>query len=272
MRFVRIRLKDLPRWQSQLEALEQLSVYPLGNDSFRISHGQDYFAFFQRLGDVRYYALHDHGRLVAVGCGVLRPRLDKNTPRRWYVGDFKVHPDYRGQHLLVSIFRRAFWQNYVRCPRGYAIAMNPPDHRVPPAVRAFAHFKWLPMSLIDVWQLDIYAADAAALRPALPLLGAGRGPPRFISLLGTKDLVLQSTQMPLPLLHLAFAPRRDSASPQATEFAEPQELHTHMWCVPQASALTTRLAAAGFTPTASATVVSHRLNRFDPASIDTSEI
>lgn len=269
MRLFRITREALPQWQEQLEALEHRAVYPLGDDAFRLSHGEDYFAFFERLGTVFYYALEDGGRLVAVGCGVLRPG-EGGTPRRWYAGDLKVHPDSRGRHVPVALMRRAIPRNYLRCARGYGIAMNPAGAQVPPAFRSFAYFKWLPVGWVDFWQLDIYAADDDGMTAALSLLEKAapeRGRPHFVSLLGVKDLLLESTGKPLPLLHLRYGVVRD-----ARTFERPQRGHTHMWCVPRESPLTHRLASEGFVPTASATVGSHRLPRGHRACIDTSEI
>ena len=265
MRFLRIDRAELPRWHRELEALEADARYPLGDDAFRLSHGPDYFAFFERLGALRYYALEDRGRLVAVGCGMLR--TPEVGPRHWYLADLKVHPAYRGRHLPIALFRRAFVQNYVRAPRGYGIAMDPPDGRVPPAVRLLAHFRFLPPSLLDTTRLDLWSSDEAGMRRALPLLAPGRGTPRFVSLLGVKDLVLESTGAPLPLLHLSFASR-----PERRTFAEPQPGHTHMWCLPRGAPLAAALAAAGFRPSASATIVHHRMRGYDWARIDTSEI
>lgn len=263
MRFFRITRASLPRWQPQLEALERLAVYPLGRDAFRISHGRNYFAFFERMGRVAYYAMAEGGTLAAVGCGILRD----DSPRRWYVSDVKVHPRFRGRHLMVSMIYRAFWQNYLRCPRGYAVAMDPPDGRTPPALRSFSHFRWLPASTLGFFRLDLYSADDAGARRALPLIARGLGTPRFLSLLGVKDLILESTRAPLPLLHLSFSSR-----PAPREFAEPQPGHTHMWCVPREDPRTAILRAAGFVPTATATVIYHRLGDFDGTAIETAEI
>lgn len=266
MRFFRISRANLAHWQSQLEALEQLSEYPLGADSFRLSHGADYFAFFERMGEVVYYGLEEGGKLVAVGCGILRPKED-GLPRRWYVSDIKVHPEFRGRHLMVKLFARAFFQNYLRCPRGYAVAMDPPDGRVPPSLRALQHFKWLPATATGYLRLNLYSADAAEMQRALPLLSTGEARPRFLSLRGAKDLMMQSTKTALPLLHLSFSSR-----PAPQVFEQPQSGYTHMWCLPQASSLSEHLHRHDFRPSATATVIYHRLSDFDGSAIETAEI
>lgn len=260
MRIFRITREELPRYQAQLEALEQRSVYPLGQDSFRLSHGADYFAFFERMGEVEYWATEDEGKLVAVGCGVLRA-----NPPRWYGSDLKVHPDYRGRHLPLRMVNRLWFRRYLRCGRGYGVAMDPADGREPPTLRLLRHFKFLPM--VKVVPLVLYSEDAEGMARARPILEAHRGPLHFVSLLGIKDLVLESTKAPLSLLHVGYGPRVDRRT-----FGEPQAAHAHMWCTPRGDALHTALEAAGFRVSATASILHHRLGDFDWAALTTSEI
>lgn len=260
MRIFRITREDLPRYQAQLEALEQRSVYPLGQDSFRLSHGQDYFAFFERMGEVEYWATEDEGKLVAVGCGVLR-----ENPPRWYGSDLKVHPDYRGRHLPLRMVNRLWFRRYLRCGCGYGVAMDPADGREPPTLRLLRHFKFLPM--VKVVPLVLYSEDAEGMARARPILEAHRGPLHFVSLLGIKDLVLESTKAPLPLLHVGYGLRVDRRT-----FAEPQAAHAHMWCTPRGDALHGALEGAGFRVSATASILHHRLGDFDWGRLTTSEI
>lgn len=267
MRLLRITRAQLAALQPQLEALEHLAEYPLGEDAFRISHGRDYFAFFERLGELYYFALEEGGVLVAVGCGMVRP-AEGALPRRWYAADLKVHPDWRGRHLPMRMLRGLFLQNYLRCPRGYGVAMDPADGREPPALRSFRHFPWLARATSTrMFPLDLWAADAEGMSRALPILIAARGAPRFLSLAGVKDLLLRSTGAPMPLLHLSW-----SARPAPAVLDAPREGHTHMWCTPRASRLRAPLIDAGFAPTATATVITHRLPGFDGEEIETAEI
>ncbi len=267
MRFFEIVRAELPRWQPQLAALEQLSSYPLGADRFRIDHGADYLAFFERLGRPRYYAMEEDGRLIAVGCAVLRDASPRGSPRRWYVADLKVHPDHRGRGLPVQMLRRGFVQNYVRCPRGYAVAMDPDDGREPPAFRLLRHFELLPAAWRAQTSLAIWSGDADQARRASPILVAARGPLHFVSLRGVKDLVVERTAAPLPLWHVRHGARTD-----ARVADEPQAGATHMWCAPRDGSLSRALVEGGFAPAASATVLHHRLRGFDASDIDTSEI
>lgn len=268
MRLLRLTRADLGRYQGELEALEQHSVYPLGDDAFRISHGADYFAFFERLGELTYYAMEHEGRLIGVGGGILQ-REEDGLPRRWYVADVKVHPDFRGQHVLVGMLTRGFWPCYLQCRRGYAIAMDPPDGRVPPAVRSLRHYSWLPRFGTELLGLALFTAEQAEMEALLPLLRElrpGRRA-RFLSTTGIKDLVLESTKQPYPLLHISFSDR-----PAPRVYESPQPGHAHMWCLPRAHPLVARLAQRGVRPSATATVIKHRLPTLDGTTIDTSEI
>jgi GNAT superfamily N-acetyltransferase len=266
--FFRIQREELPRWQAELEALEQRSVYPLGDDAFRISHGADYFAFFERLGRVHYYAMAHEGRLIGVACAMLRP-AEGELPSRWYVADLKVHPDFRGQHVPLRMLYRGFVPRYLECPRGYAVAMDPPDGRRPPGIRLLDHFSWLPRLGTDYLSLDLFTADADSIDTLLPLLSEAHPGRRlrFVSTLGIKDLVLESTGRPYPLLHLSPSDR-----PAPRVFERPQPDHVHMWCLPRRHPLVARLAERGVVPSASATVVHHRIPGFDGLSIETAEI
>jgi len=264
MKLVRVTRENLAHWQGELESLEMRSSYPLGGDTFRISHGRNYFAFFERLGDVRYYAWeHDH-QLVAVGCGVLR-----RNPSRWYLADVKVRSDFRGQHLPIAMLKRAFLPNWLRCGKGYAVAMNPADGSEPKSVRLMQHFGWIPPSLIASFQLQIFSADVDKMRALLSIVTqqSGLGRPHFVSLKGVKDLILESTKQPLSLLHAKFGDAVDERT-----FREPQKGSTHMWCCPAQSPLAAALAQAGEAPSATATVIQHRLGGFDWRRLDTSEI
>lgn len=266
MRFFRITQAQLPQWQEQLEALERLSEYPLGRDWFQISHGENYFAFFERMGDVAYYGLEEDKQLVAVGCGILRP-AQPGHKRCWYVSDIKVHPKFRGRHFMVHLFARAFFQNYVRCPRGYAVAMDAPDGEMPPSLRSIQHFKWLSAASTGYLRLNIYSADEKRTRELWPVVTFGRAEARLLSLRGVKDLVLKSSQAPLPLLHVSF-----SARPAPVVFVKPQPGYTHMWCAPQHSPVAQAMARLHVNPTATATVLHHRLPGFDGSTIETAEI
>lgn len=248
-------------WRGPVAALESSARYPLGTDQFRIDHGADYFRFFDRLGALAYYVAADEGGVVAVGCGVLRD-LPGFGPA-WYVGDLKVRPERRGEHVPLRMLAAAFPAEYPRCRRGYGISMDPPEgeNRV---LRIFRRFPLVPLS--HAATLEIFSFDAEAMRRVESLVRAQRGPLRYLSLRGTKDLVLESTGAPLPLVHVQHGPLGAEGEQQPTDGA------VHMLAVPRGDALGEELRAAGHAPGATATVIAHRMDGYDWRRVLTSEI
>lgn len=265
VRVVRIRPADRPAYQARVAALERLASYPLGDDRFELDHGPDYFAFFDRLGQVETYAALVGQRVVAVACGILRRvalRAGEAPKRVWYLCDLKVDPELRGQRIPLRILGRAFAPNYVRCQRAYAISMNPGDGRPNPVVRLATHWKLAPIRFAG--ELSVYSFDADQMRAAASIAAPLRGPLAYRSLRGIKDLILESTGAPLPLLH---------AVPTAPgTLAEPIPDTTHMLCAATDDPLAAALTAAGLAPSASASLLAHRLPGCDWRFVTTSDI
>lgn len=267
IRFTRIRRARLSRYQHSLEELEGIATYPLGQDSFRISHGRDYFAFFERLGELHYHAALDRDRVVAVGAGMIRrvPLQSGDVPTRaWYLGDLKVHPDYRGQKLPLRMLSSAFWLNYLRCARGYAISMNPGDGRPNRIVKLLAHFRWAPVRFAGT--LELYSMTQDEMRSCESTLKKHRGPVSYLSLQGKKEIVLTSTGAPMPLLHVQFGACAEPG------LSEPQRDSHHMFCVPAGDALSLELRLQGHAPSATASLISHRMKGCDWRFVLSSDI
>ena len=267
MNFVRITRAERLIHQSALAALEKNARYPLGNDWFELDHGADYFAFFDRLGDLEYRAAVDGERVAGVGAGILRrvPFRQGETPRRaWYLCDLKVHPDFRGQRIPLRMLGRAFLPNYLRCRRGYAISMNPGDGSPNRVVKLMLRFRWAPLSVPAL--LEIYSLDAPRMRVTAPILEKHRGPVSYLSLAGKKELTLESTHAPLPLLHVQFGACAESGSPA------PREGFTHMFCVPGGDPLALELASCGLALSATASILAHGMSKSDWRFVLTSDI
>ena len=266
-----VRVVDVTRerraaFAARIQALEAGQSYPLGDDRFEIDHGEDYFAFFDRLGEVLYLAAVDGDEVVAVGAGMLR-----QVPRRagapletvWYGADLKVRPSHRRQRIPWAMFSWAFPRHYPRCGRGYGISMDPPD-RENPVVRMCRRFGLAPMSVGTT--LFFYSVDAPTMAALEPLVRAHRGPLAYRSLRGVKDIVLQSTGAPMPLLHLQHGPCAAPGGPA------PRPGHVHMFCSPVDDPLTRALFDEGFTPSATASVIQHRMGGWDWSFVLTSDI
>lgn len=254
MRILRVGPRERERWTHGIVALEAGASYPLGADRFSIDHGANYFAFTERIGEPNYYIAVEAGEVLAVGCGVLR-----TEPRVWYLCDVKVRPDARGRHIPLWMMDRGFVPNYLRCQRGYAITMDPPEgeNRV---VRLAQRFRWLSIGLGP--KLRIWSMSAGEVSAVLPVMERHRGVVSWESLAGIKDIVLASTGKPMPLLHANFR----------GEGTEPKAGAVHMFCAPDGDALTTELLAMGVAPTASASIIHHRMGGWDWGFVRTSEI
>jgi GNAT superfamily N-acetyltransferase len=245
----------------KIQELENFASYPLGQDFFKINHGENYFAFFERLGEVTFrVALHEE-RVVACAAGVLRSLpLNGKLINAWYLCDLKVHPDYLGKRIPSKLFRKSLIAHYLKCGRGYAISMNPPigENRI---VRLLDRFSWVPFRLSK--QINFYNLSYPKL-----LLFIERNNLKsqsFLDLRNKKDLVIASTGQTMKLLHF-----------QHGQFAEkdcigPQPDYIHMYCAVVDSDLD-KLLSKDFKPDASASIISHRMDHFDWSFILSSDI
>ncbi len=260
LRIVTVGASRRAEYRSRIAQLEQDASYPLGTDRFRIDHGDDYFAFFDRLGKASFEVCLDGDDVVAVVARVLRAQ-----PRRcWYLCDLKVRPSHRGRRISARFVRHAFLPSYARCGRGYAISMNddgPGQNRVERLVER------LRMVRFRSSNLSLFQLDADAIEDARGKIERSRGALSFVSLAGIKDIVLESTGAPLPLLHAQFGP---CATGPGIRSAQPGA--THMLCTPSGDALDLGLRALGHLPSASATVLHHRMGDRPFDHVLTSEI
>ncbi|MEM9802710.1 MAG: GNAT family N-acetyltransferase [Planctomycetota bacterium] len=244
LRVVTFGPDDRAPFAEGIAALEEGATYPLGDDRFRIDHGADYFAFFDRLGETTFEVALDGDRVVAVVARVLRER----PTRCWYLCDLKVHPEYRGQRIAARFARHAFARAYVRCRRGYAISMNDPnqsENRVARLVRR------LPIVPFRTGELVLFSLDQREMTEARPIVERHRGPLSFLSLQDCKDIRMESDGRSLPLLHAQFGPCAGGG------LEAPLSDHVHMLAAPRSDALAADLVTAGFGPSANATVLHH---------------
>lgn len=252
MKFHRIATNERHQYQPGIVAIEKVATYPLGDDYFQIDHGIDYFAFFDRLGEVKYYAALDGDAVAAVGAGILRDipyHQGKKSQNAWYLCDLKVDPYYQKRRLSLRILSHAICENIRRCGSGYTISMNPGDGSRNRLVQIFQKFSLVKFS--HTTTLGIYSLDAMTMRNIEPLLVEHRGEISYLSLKGIKDLKLQSTGNALPLLHVQWGATVDKGVLGVIPS------YAHMFCVPDNDALALALAQKSIYPSATASVVSH---------------
>lgn len=246
LRVVTVKRGERAAYSEGIAALERGTSYPLGDDRFELDHGDDYFAFFDRLGETVYEVALDGERVVGVSARILRRR----PARCWYLCDLKVHPAYRGRRIAARFARHAFLGAYARCGRGYGISMNEAGSGENRVARLVGRLRMVPFHAST---LELFSLDASAMAELRPVVERHRGPTSFLSLGGWKDLVLESTGAPLPLLHVQFGPCAAPGEPDVVPG------HTHMLCAPAGDALALDLAAHGAQPSATATVLHHRM-------------
>ena len=239
---------ETPRIAAELAAVERVVRYPLGEDTFRIDHGDDYFAFFRRMGEVRYAVAFDAAdRLLGIVVGVSRtlpiPRAGRSRSI-WYLCDLKVFgagPGISGvSRALAATFRQGLEKG-----SGYGISMDPPagPNRVVGLLRRIGFVR---AGRLQLFGLD--ADSAAVWRPRLEeRFGKVSG---FLSLAGVKDIVVDGSG-PMPLLHLQYGP----CATHSPSFSRPQSGCVHMFCVEGRDPLAESLRGAGIAPTGEATVV-----------------
>ncbi len=267
MRVHRITRDLEVRWGPGVAALEAIARYPLGDDHFQIDHGDDYFAFFHRLGDLHYYAAVDGDRVVGVGAGMLRrvaPRVGQEPVPCWYLADLKVHPDAQARWIPFRIFRAGLADGLRRCPRGYLVSMDPPGPGPNPLVALFQRFPVAPLTFAGT--LGIYSLEAPAMAALAPRLAEHLGPLTYRSLRGIKDLVLESTGAPLPLIHVQHGPGAEVGASQ------PVAGHTHMFCLAAVDPLARALREEGIRPAATASLLQRGLDDTDWRFVLTSDI
>jgi len=223
---VHLQAPQLAPYQAGLAKLEADIRYPIadGADAFRIEHGERYGDFFAGLGDAHFLLALDGGRVVGTCAAVARwARCGPRRIRALYGADFKIAAAYRGGRLarrylyrgLVDVFRpsiRRQWPWRI----AYVAAMRGARGDVMRSKRGLFN----PMRLArPLARLAVYFADPAALE-GLP--GSCPPPPDdsgldlspdarqradgTVTTAGTKDLRLESTGRPWPLVHLPLSP------------------------------------------------------------------
>jgi hypothetical protein len=265
IKFHRIVPEERQLFQPGIAAIEKIATYPLGDDFFQIDHGNDYFAFFDRLGKVNYYVMCDGERVAAVGAGILRqiPYQQGKPPQAaWYLCDLKVHPDYQRRNLSLRILSQAIAEGMRECASGYLISMNPGDGSTNRLVRVLARYS--PVKFTTSTQLGIYSLDAETMSRIAPLIAEHRGNISYRSLAGIKDLQLQSTGNNMPLLHIQWSASQGMSAVMTG--------YTHMFCVPSNDKLAKLLEDRSINPSATASVVSHGMPDSDWRFILTSDI
>jgi hypothetical protein len=274
MKVHRLLPGELARYGPRIAALERDVRYPLGADRFRIDHGRDYFAFFSRLrggmghpptdDDLRYYVARDGEEIRGVLAAVRRIVPARSGVRAvWYLCDLKAAPGAPAAGVMPGLLA-AFRTDAFRAPRAaYAVSMNAADGSNRLVALAA---RYVPDLALRTSRLSLFSLDHARWRATASRIRSVLGVTSFLSLAGIKDIVLESDDRPLELLHLQHGPLAAPGN------AEPSERSVIMFCAPDSSRLVEVLRREGIAPNATATYLAAGIDDVDPAFVSTSEI
>lgn len=259
MKSFRITPANLGQWKTSLHEFEEHFTYPLGDDSFSIDHGPDYLAFFRRMGNAHLYATEKDGKIIAVGAGTIQHRF-----KAWYLCDMKVHPDFRGRKIPVKMFRKYFLPCYLKSQKGFALNMEDSSGKKNPITKIMETLPWTPLK--KGARILFYYEGAEKTIDAMTVLKSSRPGISFSTLKGVKDLVLKSSNSPIPLLHMEWNDKLPGT------FEAPIKDHLHMWCLDETSELNKSLEAVNIKPKAAGLIFHHRLSHLNWNDLRTSEL
>ena len=209
--------EQLEPYVEQLRALEQGIRYPIDNgaDSFVIDHGAAYHPFFSRLGKARFALLFDGGRVIGSIAGVWKEiGLGDKSYTGLYAADLKIHPQYRGQNLVVRLLWRLLLRwTYTSDVQGwdcvYFAAMQGEKGGVPRSFYSKFHLGNITKPVANFLIYFVSPEQLRAVRTSPPVhsfqtclrLSAFQEE-LLCSTNGRKDFMLQSTAKPWGLVHL----------------------------------------------------------------------
>ncbi len=258
-----LRTKDFKEFSTRLQELEGAAEYPYGDDFFKLNHGENYFAFFERLGLPVCHVATEENRIIACAVGILRTlRVENEIFKVWYLCDLKIHPDFQGRQITTKLFTKNLARNYLKCSRGYAISMNPANGKNP-VVRLVQRLPQVPIEYAG--QLNFYSFDEMKAAGIHQDLQAKLGKISYLSLAGKKDLIMKSTGERLPLFHIQHG------AMAANGAEKPSEKGTYMICA-EAETDLDKMLKNHFPVSATASILSHRMKPKDWNFILTSDI
>ncbi len=235
--------------------------YDLGDDKFKIDHGDNYFAFFHRLGKLKYYVVIDiySNRVAGIGCCILRKINDEKI---WNICDLKVDKEYRNKNIPLQLFTFGLTNSFLS-QKAYMICMENAKEQIWHIINKCK--KKLPSYLSYLVpkkgpELLIYSLNAKEMTVAHKLLSETYDKISYLSLAGIKDLIMKSTEKALELYHVQYGPNAGH-----TDIVEPIITGTHMFCCQIDSNLVALLAKENIVTVAKAQVFHFGMekNNFD---------
>lgn len=264
--FQRINDADLDKYNVAVKIFEKemQQTYPLGEDAFTINHGDNYFAFFRRLGNVSFFLINNANSIVGTACAIER-NLAGN--KFWYLCDLKISPQHRGKNLSFYLFLHMFYKFFMKTKQGYLISMDPNSNQIVKIFNKIKNFFGLDIRFSKIL---IYNMDKKSLAGIEKYLQNIFGELSYLSISGKKDLILSSTQRAIPLYHLQHGVFSDKKN--SVPYKNLPENAMIMFCVEATNPVVLNLQKLNITTNISATIISHKMDFMNWNNILTSEI
>ena len=276
--------------------------YPLGEDSFSIDHGTNYFTFFRRLGEPFFYAIIDKGNVVGTICYVYRKIYGRKI---MYICDLKFDPQIRNKGMMSTLLQRTIPTCLTRTRSFYAVSMNDDTSSIDEITSSTNENTNKILSMgqhlgtkynINIKSggiLNLYSLDYDKMTFVHNIVGLRKSEScsldsntfRYISLGGIKDLIVKkkdcnnnNDNKPLQLLHLCYIDadnihdniKRINKNMFKSEY--PVKGFTHMFCTPAGSILSNDLEQFNIHPDSTATIIQYGMNDFNWEIIQTCDI
>lgn len=184
-------------YNTQLIEFEKKFSYPFGEDRFRLDHGNNYYAFFDRIGQPHVFCVLDEGLIVAVCIAVLREvPIASKKQLAWYLCDLKIDDKYKGTRLVQKLCAYALPKYWHICDKIYGVSMNDKAYKGNRVANFASKIRGL--GLKEKASLAFYMLDAEDKKLRNYLM---RLQPHFVSNSGIKDLLMAKTKQHLSLRH-----------------------------------------------------------------------
>jgi hypothetical protein len=250
-------LQDFKAFNSQLTDFEKRlgTFYPLGSDSFRISHGQNYSSFFRDIGKPECILAFLKGQIIGT-CFVVRRTFPISC---WYLADLKVDRAHRNMGLVAFLYQKynSKFTKEEQC--GFGVTMNGGSSS--PKMKRIAQALGCQSTPYHIYLLNDQKMQELLQNNILSVA-------KLVSLHNKKDLILKSTQKPLPLLHVI------PTSPYypMTRAISCKKGYWYMFGCVEGSNLFCKLQSANVSSFGSATIYSKAMNHLDFSFLNTCEI
>jgi hypothetical protein len=231
--------------------------YPLDNDYFNISHGENYYAFFDRLGDLHMNILEDKGEIVGTACGMLRNIVynDKQKCKVWYLGDLKISPEYRGKFLPFKMLTAAN-DKLKLSNKIYGITMNgKTENKIVRLAKKIPTMKFEIGPTLMIYSMDYKTFNAKNVQNVIKKY---RGDFGYTSLCEIKDLILQSTNLPMKILHLNWNDNDKNNNVDINNINDINN-YTIMFCCPNNDSMYDELIKNNVTTDITAMIIHHNM-------------